>query len=86
MSWAAHNPEKYDEICREGMVEFLKKRIPELEGQEDNLDYLLSELKDDIGDVSEAYEKLLLAANEEISAAEGDHFAGIADAGADRDK
>lgn len=83
MSWAADNPEAYDELCRKGMVAFLIARIPEFAGDEDDLDWLLSELEEN---GSALIEKLRDLAQREIDAAMGDHFGGLIDDAKNRAK
>ena len=49
MSWASHNPEKYDEIVRGGIRWMLEDRFPELQNVDaetsDALDYFIEELQ-----------------------------------------
>jgi len=81
MSWAAHNPEKYSEICRKG----IKKKMCMLAGLEmsDEVDsfiddWLWSLESDNNKDSRKAFEHLLSLSHQEVSNAEADHFSSLA--------
>lgn len=86
MSWAAHNPEKYDEICRQGIVRYLIKHIPELESLKDDLDYLLDQWSWCNSNDAEyrLWDRLISIARQEISEAEREYFADLTDAAMNR--
>ncbi len=88
MSWAAHNPEKYEEIVRNGVVIFILSRIPELGDLEETLDYLLEEMSfepsDDAGYA--IYQQLINLSTKQITTSEADYFGGLVDDAMNRDK
>ncbi len=72
MSWAAHNPEKYDELCREGMANMLVENPDTITWMLDQLQIIA--LNDD--GVKELLEDLMDQSRVEIDQAVGNYFAG----------
>ena len=84
MSWAAHNPEAYDEILKAGIAEKISKELAENGFDfEDDCDFLLaiveslSQAKD-----TKVYDELVKWSQHEIADAEADYWASIADSAA----
>ncbi len=80
MSWAAHNPEKYEEFLREGASAKLQSLYVQVWG-----DIPDSEVFDQIVDsiceeAPEVWEALYLWSAKEGSEAMGNYFAGLGDA------
>lgn len=87
MSWAAHNPEKYDEICQDGIIDWLIKCINELSDPpvDDEDAELLTLVVAVLYQDSRMADALRDAANAEIGQAEADYHGGQIDAVMDRD-
>lgn len=90
MSWAAHNPEKYDEICRKGIAARIQSALIGLgtEPGEIDLDFLESmvlAIQED-PDGGKAYDGLLDWSCQKISEEERDYFASQTDAAYERGK
>ena len=87
MSWASHNPEKWDEICVEGIARKIGQVIHDLEGIDLQPEDLLSIghilYHESTGKVQDA---LMQWANKEISSVESDYWADLADAAHERGK
>lgn len=78
MSWAAHNPEAYDEILKQGVVRKLKKEFENTD--RDTLAAIVEsvfESTDNYG--TQVRDKLIDWSQREIMEAEADHWASIAD-------
>ena len=88
MSWAAHNPEKYDEICRKGIAAKVQKAMAAQGYDDADLEELeavaLSIQEDPDGD--KAYTALLDWSVAEVSAEEQDYFGNLADQAYERGK
>jgi ribosomal protein L17 len=84
MSWAAHNPEAYDEILKKAVVHKLTKELT-ANGFTENIDAdTVTTIVESIFESTENYgthvrDKLIDWAQREIIEAERDHFARIAD-------
>jgi hypothetical protein len=79
MSWAAHNPEKYEEIMRNGIRHWLWQFLPDKcqanEAFQSDLDYMLSEMASDFKTGGhEVFELLAKFANEDICDAESNYW------------
>jgi len=77
MSWAADNPEAYDEIMKSGIVSKIKKELDSngFEGMdEDTVSAVVEVLSQ-----SKVYSALVSWAQRETSDAEADYWASIAD-------
>ncbi len=72
MSWAAHNPEKYDELCREGMANILVENPDTITWMLDQLQIIA--LNDD--GVKELLDDLMDQSRVGIDQAIGNYFAG----------
>jgi len=88
MSWAAHNPEKYEEIEREGVTAKLRSALKENGFDEYDADTLTA-IVDTLqvcasgATIYNPWSQLTCWACQEISNAEGDYFGGLADAALD---
>jgi hypothetical protein len=83
MSWVAHNPEKYDEIMRNGIRHWLWQFLPDERQADDafqfDLDYMLMEMSADFkGNGRILYDLLANFANKEICEAESNYFSSFA--------
>lgn len=90
MSWAADNPEKYEEICRRGIAGKIQSALIGLglEPGEIDLDFLESvvlAIQED-PDGGKAYDGLLDWSMAQISNEEREHFAGLVDDSYERGK
>lgn len=79
MSWAAHNPEKYSEVMREGIRKWLWHFLPDErqsdEAFQDDLEYMLTEMEGDYTSGGAVIFDVLAAhANQEIVDAERAYF------------
>lgn len=83
MSWAAHNPEKYDEITRRGILHWVNHLVTKngfeatdewREGYEALIEVLQTEPQ-----ARPLYEDLMYLASKDILHAEQDYFGGLID-------
>ena len=88
MSWAAHNPELYDQCCKSGLhwklADELKRYNHNFDQEhgydEVHRDQIIEAVIDVLYDQSELTSVLACWASKEVSEAMGDHFASIGDA------
>lgn len=90
MSWAADNPEKYDEICRRGITARIFQSMLAVGYNAADLDLELLEgavlaIQED-PDSGKAYDGLLDWSIEQINEEEREHFAGLVDDAYERGK
>ena len=80
MSWAAHNPELYDDICKKGICWKLSAAFEEVwGGQPDNpetFDQVIEVLQQE---APKAYDALLTWAHDSVIEAEQDYWGGLVD-------
>ena len=88
MSWAAHNPELYDEICQKAITGKLHSMSDGINSPDPAIDYddLFLLVQDLCAEVPEVYDALLTWADKETGVAVGNHFADIGDAERSRRK
>lgn len=88
MSWAAHNPEQYDEFIRKGILHWLDTRIDKygfvvpgewLQGYEALIEVIQGDPQ-----MSGLYDELVRLSSVEISATEREYFSGLVDQAKDR--
>jgi hypothetical protein len=81
MSWAADNPEAYDEILKAGIVRRLEKDLTDNGFDFDDSNELLSAVVESLAQAKDTrvYEALMHWSQAEISDAEADHWASLAD-------
>ncbi len=82
MSWAMHDPEGYEEVLFEAIIEEMKATfvIRRFQNQEDDAREQLEVIFGDSAQYGIIKEALIDWAGDKISAAEGDHFAALGDA------
>jgi hypothetical protein len=89
MSWASHNPELYEEIVKQGIVNYLMRKAysQDTYTEEDCLEFL-DDLEDNPlhGIKRHIYDMLMSFANADIIDAEHNHFARQADRARDAAK
>lgn len=81
MSWAAHNPEKYSEICREGIKEkmHLITGLPMSDEVDGFVDDFLWSIESNASDgVRKVFNALLDISFDQIRDAEADYFSSLA--------
>jgi len=94
MSWAAHNPELWDMVCKRGLhwriADELKRYGYDFDKEhghdEIQRDMLMEAIIDVLYDQSELSSPLACWAHKEVSEAQGDYFSSMADAAVDRAK
>lgn len=88
MSWASHNPERYDEIAHNGLVKYLDALVDKagfqvqgewLEGYRALVEALHTSIP-----ARTLYDSLVFLAHKEIVAAETHYFSGLVDAAKER--
>lgn len=81
MSWAKHDPEGWDKVCRNGIVQKIEDAIQADSGEpidHQTLDDAVHAIwQDPKGD--KVFDALMTWANKEIGEAEADHFSGMID-------
>jgi len=74
MSFGSENPELWDEICKRGIISWIRGRL-EKEGLVDDVDDItLEAIVNALYEVPKTRDVLLALSNDEISAAEADHW------------
>jgi hypothetical protein len=81
MSWAAHNPEKYDEILRAGVVDKIEAAMRD-EGFEfdyDTVCMVVETLQNQASGPTthNPWDQLVSWASKQVAAAEGDYFSSL---------
>ena len=77
MSWAADNPEMYNEICRRGVLAMLRKKVSLHQSlEEDDEAYALDQLSADPY-LRRVWEFLMSHSNKEICDAESAYFSSM---------
>ena len=88
MSWASHNPERYDEIVHNGLVKYLDTLVDKagfqvqgewLEGYRALVETLHTSIP-----AHSLYNSLVFLAHKEIQTSEADYFSGLVDAAKER--
>ena len=82
MSWAAHNPEAYEAIVKDGIVNRLRQELVENGFDPDgNAIFTLAALVESLAEAKDTrvYNALVDWSTREISEAEADHWATLAD-------
>jgi hypothetical protein len=90
MSWASHNPEKYDELTRKGIVKFLVQLLDEMGydkecANKDTLEALVATFQADFN-LRDIYNALLRLAHVHIQHVEADYWGSQIDAARERGK
>jgi len=80
VSWAAHNPEAYDEICKRGISWKLQSAYKAVWNDHDGSDFFDEIIETIHQEAPEVYEALLLWACKETNEELADHFASMGDA------
>ena len=80
MSWASHNPELYEQIEREGVQASLEKALHSCGFDEVDIDTVRAIIEVLSTEFPKVWDALTSAALKQISDAEADHWANIADA------
>ena len=81
MSWAAHNPELYDELCAKGIARKLAASYGLYGGEDDsNVEFTFLTLVEALHDEAPAvYDALLTWAEREVGAEVSEYWAGLID-------
>lgn len=88
MSWASHNPEKYDEIVRKGLADYLFNEVThagfEAPGDWWEAYLALAEVIQESPELRSIYHDLLHVGVKAISHQEAEYFSGLVDSAKER--